>query len=80
VYRWELDKDDQSFTVAVNGPLIVDDVELMVRAGRQRGPRSRPEGAGEVAGFLGREAPLPAANPRGPTKSEILLALVSPPW
>jgi DNA-binding transcriptional LysR family regulator len=32
VYRWELDKGDQSLTVAVNGPLIVDDVELVIRA------------------------------------------------
>src|SRR5205823_1644557 len=32
VYRWELDKGKQSLTVAVNGPLIVDDVEVMVRA------------------------------------------------
>src|SRR5437660_203478 len=32
VYRWECDKGKQSPTVAVNGPLIVDDVEIMVRA------------------------------------------------
>src|SRR5256885_16707300 len=32
VYRWEFDKGKQSLTVAVNGPLIVDDVEIMVRA------------------------------------------------
>jgi len=32
LYRWELDKGDQSFAVAVNGPLVVDDVELMIRA------------------------------------------------
>jgi len=32
VYRWEFDKGKQSLTVAVNGPLVVDDVELMVRA------------------------------------------------
>lgn len=32
VYRWELDKGDQSLTVAVNGPLIVDDVDLVIRA------------------------------------------------
>src|SRR6266700_7680332 len=32
VYRWEFDKGKQSLTVAVNGPLIVDDVELLVRA------------------------------------------------
>jgi DNA-binding transcriptional LysR family regulator len=32
IYRWELDKGKQSLTVAVEGPLIVDDVELIVRA------------------------------------------------
>src|SRR2546426_9257548 len=32
VYRWEFDKGKQSLTVAVNGPLIVDDVEIMIRA------------------------------------------------
>ena len=32
VYRWEFDKGKQSLTVAVNGPLIVDDVRLIIRA------------------------------------------------
>ena len=32
VYRWEFDKGKQSLTVAVNGPLIVDDAEIMMRA------------------------------------------------
>jgi hypothetical protein len=32
VYRWEFDKGKQSRTVAVKGPLIVDDVELLIRA------------------------------------------------
>ena len=32
VYRWEFDKGDQSLAVAVNGPLIVDDADLMIRA------------------------------------------------
>src|SRR6267154_881749 len=32
VYRWEFVMGKQALTVAVNGPLIVDDVELMVRA------------------------------------------------
>ena len=32
VYRWEFDKGKQSLTVAVNGSLVVDDVELMIRA------------------------------------------------
>lgn len=32
MYRWEFDKGRQSLTVSVSGPLIVDDVELMVQA------------------------------------------------
>jgi DNA-binding transcriptional LysR family regulator len=32
VYRWEFDKGKKSLSVAVNGPLIVDDVEILVRA------------------------------------------------
>ena len=32
VYRWEFEKERQSLSVAVTGPLIVDDVEIMVRA------------------------------------------------
>src|SRR3954465_960432 len=32
VYRWEFDKGTQSMTVAVDGPLVVDDVELVLRA------------------------------------------------
>lgn len=32
VYRWEFEKGKKSLSVAVNGPLIVDDVENMVRA------------------------------------------------
>ncbi|HXH48729.1 MAG TPA: LysR family transcriptional regulator [Terriglobia bacterium] len=32
VYRWEFDKGKKSLSVAVNGPLVVDDVETMVRA------------------------------------------------
>jgi DNA-binding transcriptional LysR family regulator len=32
VYRWEFDKGKQSLTVAVNGPLVVDDLELAIRA------------------------------------------------
>jgi len=32
IYRWEFEEDDQALTIAVNGPLIVDDVELLVRA------------------------------------------------
>ena len=31
-YRWEFDNAKQSLTVAVNGPLVVDDVEIMTRA------------------------------------------------
>jgi len=32
MYRWEFDKRKQSLTVAVNGPLIVDDTDLVIRA------------------------------------------------
>lgn len=32
VYRWELDKGKQSVEVAVSGPLIVDDADLLIRA------------------------------------------------
>ncbi len=32
VYRWEFDKGKKSLSVAVNGPLIVDDVETLMRA------------------------------------------------
>jgi DNA-binding transcriptional LysR family regulator len=32
VYRWEFDKGKKSLSVAVNGPLVVDDVDTMVRA------------------------------------------------
>jgi len=30
--RWEFDKGKKSLSVAVNGPLMVDDVDTMVRA------------------------------------------------
>lgn len=32
IYRWEFDKGKQSLTVAVNGPLIVDDEQLVIHA------------------------------------------------
>lgn len=32
MYRWEFDKGKKSLSVSVSGPLIVDDVELVVRA------------------------------------------------
>jgi DNA-binding transcriptional LysR family regulator len=32
MYRWEFDKGKQSLSVAVDGPLIVDDAEIQVRA------------------------------------------------
>jgi DNA-binding transcriptional LysR family regulator len=31
VYRWEFDKGNRSLVVAVNGPVIVDDVEVLIR-------------------------------------------------
>jgi len=32
LYRWEFDKGKQSLSIAVDGPLIVDDTELVLRA------------------------------------------------
>jgi len=32
VYRWEFDKDAQSLVVGVNGPLIIDDMDVSIRA------------------------------------------------
>jgi DNA-binding transcriptional LysR family regulator len=32
VHRWEFDKGDQSLAVSVNGPLILDDLDLVIRA------------------------------------------------
>lgn len=32
IYRWEFDKGKKSLSVAVNGPLVVDDVEIVIRA------------------------------------------------
>jgi DNA-binding transcriptional LysR family regulator len=32
IYRWELDKGDQSLVVAVDGPLITNDIALLTRA------------------------------------------------
>jgi DNA-binding transcriptional LysR family regulator len=32
VYRWELDRDDQSVAVAVDGSLILDDLDLVIQA------------------------------------------------
>jgi DNA-binding transcriptional LysR family regulator len=32
LYRWEFDKGNQSLAVAVQGPLIVDDAELLIQA------------------------------------------------
>jgi len=32
LYRWEFDKGDQSITVAVRGPLVTEDTEMIIRA------------------------------------------------
>jgi DNA-binding transcriptional LysR family regulator len=32
VYKWELDKGDQSLEIAVNGSLILDDTDLVIQA------------------------------------------------
>jgi DNA-binding transcriptional LysR family regulator len=31
-YKWELDKGDESLTIAVNGSLLLDDVDLVIQA------------------------------------------------
>ena len=49
VYRWELDKWEQSVAVAVSGPLILDDVDLMIQAAM--------DGAGLAFMAEGRAAP-----------------------
>jgi hypothetical protein len=36
LYRWELDKGDQSVAVAVNGPLITTDIGLLTRTSLRR--------------------------------------------
>jgi DNA-binding transcriptional LysR family regulator len=32
VYKWELDKGDESVAIAVNGPLVLDDEDLVIQA------------------------------------------------
>jgi DNA-binding transcriptional LysR family regulator len=32
VYRWEFDKGSQSLVVGVNGPLVIDDMDVAIRA------------------------------------------------
>jgi DNA-binding transcriptional LysR family regulator len=32
VYGWEFEKGDQSLTVGVHGPLIMDDMDMTIRA------------------------------------------------
>jgi hypothetical protein len=32
VYRWEFEKGDESLTISVNGPLIVGDLDVTIRA------------------------------------------------
>jgi DNA-binding transcriptional LysR family regulator len=32
VYRWELDKGDESLAIAVNGPLLLDELDLVIEA------------------------------------------------
>jgi hypothetical protein len=32
VYRWEFDRAEQSLAVVVDGPLVVDDADLAIRA------------------------------------------------
>jgi DNA-binding transcriptional LysR family regulator len=32
IYRWEFDKDAESLVVGVNGPLVIDDMDMSIRA------------------------------------------------
>lgn len=32
VYKWELDKDDESLEIAVHGSLILDELDLLIQA------------------------------------------------
>jgi DNA-binding transcriptional LysR family regulator len=50
VYRWEFEKGKKSLTVGVNGPVVLDDVDLMVRAAL--------DGAGIAFTFEEQVAPL----------------------
>lgn len=34
VYKWELDRGDESLAIAVNGPLLLDDLDLVIDAAR----------------------------------------------
>jgi hypothetical protein len=33
VYKWELDKGDQSLEIAVNGSSILDELDLLIQSG-----------------------------------------------
>jgi DNA-binding transcriptional LysR family regulator len=54
VYRWEFDKGRQSLTVAADGPLVVDDAEISVRAAL--------DGVGVVLALEHHTAPLVSAG------------------
>lgn len=54
VYRWEFDKAGESLTVAVDGPLVVDDLDLLVRAA--------VDGVGVAFTDVDRVAPLLASG------------------
>lgn len=54
IYRWEFEKGRKSLSVAVNGPLIVDDVEIVIRAALTAkaslsSERTRPVGISRAA-------------------------------
>ena len=54
LYRWEFDKDGQSLSVAVNGSVIVDSADLLLRAAL--------DGAGLAFGFEAHVAPYLASG------------------
>ena len=78
IYRWELDKGDQSVVVAVNGPLITNDIGLLTRAAL--------DGVGlafmseeQAAPHLASGALLSGTGRLVPTVPWLLLVLPEPP-
>jgi len=66
VYRWEFEKGRKSLSVAVNGPLIVDDVEIVIRSALDgiglafvgEDKVAEPLASGELVQISAEDAPL----------------------
>ena len=84
VYPWEFEKGRQSLTVSVNGPLIVDDVHVVIRAavdawphgrGARREPNSQVGPSCACSRTGASRAPLdqesPGSSPGGATESPV---------